>query len=115
MCLVASSPFDPAGGVAGRFRPVERCGEQPPDLADSERDQPGVSGRRVVWPGRRWRLCAGPVSEAGGCDRADRQGGHDQHDMAEDRGVEPGLALVQAEAALGELEALLNRPPLILL
>jgi hypothetical protein len=33
--------------------------------------------------------------------------------MPGDRGVEPGLALVQAEVALAELEALLNRPPLM--
>jgi hypothetical protein len=29
--------------------------------------------------------------------RSPRQSGHDQHDVADDRGVEPGLALVQAE------------------
>jgi hypothetical protein len=33
--------------------------------------------------------------------------------VPQDRGVEPGLALVQAEAAFSELEAFLNRPPLI--
>jgi hypothetical protein len=42
----------------------------------------------------------GAVPELGGGDRADSQGGHDQHCVAEDRGVEPGLALVQAEAVL---------------
>jgi hypothetical protein len=33
--------------------------------------------------------------------------------VPQDRGVEACLALVQAEAALSELEALLNRPPLM--
>jgi hypothetical protein len=53
---------------------------------------------------------AGVVPERRGGDGADRQGGHDQDNVAQDRGVGPGLALVQAEAALGELEAL---PPAI--
>ena len=43
--------------------------------------------------------------QLGGGDGADRQGGHDQHGVARDRGVEPGLALVQAEAVLAELKS----------
>src|SRR5215470_17243899 len=109
-CLVAASPFEPASGVAWWPGMPEGGGEEPLDLADGEGDQPGVGGRPVVWPG--WRRCrgAGAASELGGGDRADRQGGHDQHGMAQDRGVEPRLALVQPEAVLAELEALLRWP-----
>ena len=57
------------------------------------------------------RCRCGP--ELGGGDGADREGGHDQHGVPQDRGVGPGLALVQAEGVLAELEALLNRPPLM--
>lgn len=45
------------------------------------------------------------VPELGGGDGADREGGDDQDNVPQDRGIEPGLALVQAEAALLELEA----------
>jgi hypothetical protein len=43
-CLVASSPFEPADGMALRFRSTERVGEQSPDLADGEWDEAGVGG-----------------------------------------------------------------------
>jgi len=33
--------------------------------------------------------------------------------VAEDRGVQPGLALVEAEAVLAEFEIFLNRPLLM--
>jgi len=105
--------LEPAGGVAGWLRPVEGGGEEPLDLADGERDQPWVGGRLVVRPGGRRGLGVRAVAELGGGDGADRQGGHDQHGVPADRGVEAGLALVQAEAALPELEALLSRPPLM--
>ena len=36
---------------------------------------------------------------------ADREGGHDQHQVPQNRRVKPGLAFVQAEAALAELES----------
>jgi hypothetical protein len=40
-----------------------------------------------------------------GCgDGADGQGGHDEHEVAADRGVEPGLALVRAGVILSEVE-----------
>lgn len=39
-----------------------------------------------------------------GGDGADGEGGHDEHQVATDRGVKPGLALVQAGVVLGELE-----------
>jgi hypothetical protein len=46
------------------------------------------------------RPCAGAVFEQGGSDGADREGGHDQHGVPADRGVEPDLRLVQPEAVL---------------
>ncbi len=58
-----------------------------------------------------WRRCLGigAVAEQGRGYGADGQGGHDQHRMAEDRGIEAGLALVQPEAVLAELEILLGQ------
>jgi hypothetical protein len=92
------------------FGPFQFCCEQAPDLADGQRDEAGASGRRCVGPGWRGRLGIGAVPQLGGGDGADRQGGHDQDDVPQDRGVEPDLALVQAEAAFSQLEALLNGP-----
>ena len=74
-----------------------------------------VSGMRPSWPavasgqvgGRAWVPVRSP--EHRGDDGADRESGHDQHDVPEDRGIKTGLALVQAEAALCQFEALL--PP----
>ena len=104
-CLVAAPPLKPAGCVAGWIRPGERAGEQSPDLPDAERDEAGVGGRRGIRAGGRRRLAVGAVPEPGGSDGADCESGHDQHDMAQDCGVEPGLALVQAEAPFSQLEA----------
>jgi hypothetical protein len=112
-CLVAASPLEPSGGVAGWLGAAEGGGEQAFDLVDGERDQPGVGGRLFVGPGGRRSLRVGAVPQLGGGDGADGEGGHDQHDVPQDRGVEAGLALVQAEAALPELEALFSRPPLM--
>ena len=111
-CLVTASPLKPSGGVAGWLWTAEGGG-QALDLVDGERDQAGVCGRLVVQAGGRRGLGVGAFPQLGGGDRADREGGHDQHEVPQDRGVEPGLALVEAEAALSELEALLNRPLLI--
>ena len=110
---MAPSPFEPAGGVAGWVWLAEGGGEQPLDFADGERDQAGVAGRRLVWPDRRRCLGIGAVPELGGGDGADGEGGHDEHEVAADRGVEPGLALVEPEVVLPELEFFFNRPPLI--
>ena len=107
---MAASPVQPACGVAGRVRARESGGEQAPDLRDGQRDHPGVRRRRLVRRDGRRGLGIGAVAQQGGGDGADRQGGHDQHDVAGDRGVEPGLALVQAEAVLAELEILFHRP-----
>ena len=92
------------------FEGLDELASQILAFEDHQRDQPGVCGRPVGGPGGRRSLAVGAFPQLGGGDRADREGGHDQHEVPQDRGVEPGLALVQAEAALGELEALLDRP-----
>ena len=103
-CLVAA-PLELAGGVAGRFWVGKCAGEQAPDLGDGERDEAGSAGGVASSPaGAGLGIC--PVPEHRGGDGADRERGHDQHDVPRDRGAEPGLALVQAEAALPELKAL---------
>ena len=89
---------------------ADRAGEQSPDLADGQRDEAGLGGRRGVRAGGRRGRGAGAVTESRGGDCADREGGHNQHDVPQYRGLEPGLALVQAEAALSQLEALLHWP-----
>jgi hypothetical protein len=99
--------------VAGWLRVAKGGGGQALYLVDGQRDQPGVGGRPVSRAGRRRSLGIGAFSQLGGSDRADREGGHDQHEVPQDGDVEPGLALVEAEAGFPDLEALLNRPPLI--
>src|SRR6266487_1429427 len=96
--------------MAGWFRVVEGLCEESFDLGDGQRDHSGLGWWRLVRRIRRWGLGVGAVGEVGGGDRADGEGGHDQHGVTPDRGVEPGLALVQAEAVLAELEILLHRP-----
>ena len=59
---------------------------------------PGSGGGS--WPGR----------TGGGADGKNGQDGHHQHGVAGDRGVEPGLALVEPEAVLVELEIFFYRP-----
>ena len=94
---MAASPVQPVRGVSRRVEPEGAVGEQACDLGDGQRDHPGVGRRWLVRPDR-WRgLGIGAVAEHGGGDSADRQGGHDQYEVAGDRGVQPGLALVQAE------------------
>ena len=103
---MAAPPVQPVPGMGGRVRVQESCGEQAADLRDGQRDHPGLGGRRLIRPDWRRRLGIGAVFQQGGGNGADRQGGHDQHDMTGDRGIEPDLALVQAEAVLAELEIL---------
>jgi hypothetical protein len=105
--LVAASPCEPAFVVPARVRVLGAGGEQAFYLGDGQRDHAGVERRGLVRGDRGRRLGIGAVPELGGGDGADGQGGHDEHDVAQDRGVEPGLALVQAEAVLPELEILL--------
>ena len=88
-------------------------GEQALDLRDGQRDHAGLGGRWLTGPDRGRCLGIGAVFDQRGGDGADGQCGHDQHDVAGDRGVEPGLALVEAEAVLAELEIFLNQPPLM--
>ena len=71
---------------------------------------PGSAGGGWSGPDRGRRLGVGAVLQQRGGDGADGQGGHDQHGVAEDRGVEPGLALVEAEAVLAEFEIFFYRP-----
>jgi hypothetical protein len=75
-------------------------GEQPPGLGDGERDHAGVGGRGLVWECRGGWLGAGAAAELGGGDGADGQGGHDQHGVPGDGGVEADLGLIEPEAAL---------------
>jgi hypothetical protein len=105
--------LEPAGGVAGWLRAAQGVGEQVLDFPDAERDQAWVCGRLAAGSGWRRGLGVGALAELGGGDGADREGGHDQDEVAQDGGVEAGLALVQAEAVLGQLEAFLSRPPLM--
>jgi hypothetical protein len=88
-------------------------GEQPLDLRDGQRDHAGLGGWRLIRPDRGRCLGIGAVLELGGGDGADGQGGHHQHGVAGDRGVEPGLALVEPEAVLAEREIFFSRPLLI--
>jgi hypothetical protein len=85
-------------------------GEQASDLRDGQRDHPWARRWRLAGPGRRRRLGIGARFEQGGGDGADGQGGHDQHGVAGDRGVEADLGLIQAEAVLAQPEFLFHRP-----
>ncbi len=75
-----------------------------------EQDHAGVVRRRLVRGDWRRSLGIGSVPQLRGGHGADGQGGHDQHDVALDRAVQPGLALVQAKAVLPELEVFFCRP-----
>jgi hypothetical protein len=77
--------------------------QQPPHLKDGQRDLPGVRRRCLVRS-----LGIGAVPKLGGGDCADSQGAHHQHYEAEDRGVQPDLVLVQAEAVLARPAVLFN-------
>ena len=80
-------------------------GEQALDLRDGQRDHAGFRRWRLAGPDRGRCLGIGSVFHQRGGDGADRQRGHDQQGVADDRGVEPGLALVEPEAVLAELES----------
>ena len=102
-------PVQPVPGAAG----WGRVAEQARGFRHGERNHPQVGGRGLVrkyWGGR---LGAGAAAEQGGGDGADGQGGHDQHGVPGDRGVEPCLALVEREAVLSGLEIFFSRPLLI--
>jgi hypothetical protein len=82
--LVAAPPGQPAPAGAGR----RRMGEQPGGLGDGERDHSRVGGRGLIWPDRGGCPGVGAAAEQGGGDRADGQGGHDQHGVPGDRVIE---------------------------
>ena len=110
---MAAGPFVPVDDVRWGQGPGGQGSEEALDLRDGQRDHARVSWRRLVRPDR-WRgLGAGAVFQQGCGDGADGQRGHDQDEVAGDRGVQPGLALVQAEGILAELEYFFSRPPLI--
>ena len=85
-------------------------GEQPGGLGDGERDHSRVGRRGLIWPDRGGGPGVGTAAELGGGDGADGQGGHDQHGVPGDRGVEADLRLVQAEEVLAGPELLFNQP-----
>ena len=106
---MASSPFEPAGGVAGWLWLARAAASSRLTSWTVSGIRPG-SGAAVRLAGRAAGLGGGAVPELGGGDGADREGGHDEHEVAEDRGVEPCLALVQAELVLSELESFFYWP-----
>ena len=107
---MAAAPFRPLLGVAGSGG---MSGEHAGDFRDGQRDHPWVGGGWLIGPGG-WRcLGAGAVAQQGGGDGAGGQGGHDQHGVAGDRGVEADLGLVEAEAVLAKLERFFNQPLLM--
>ena len=87
-----------------------RMGEQPGGLGDGERDHSRVGGRWLVRPDRRGCPGVGAAAQQGGGDGADSQGGHHQHGVPGDRGVEPDLRLIEPEAALTRAEILFYWP-----
>jgi hypothetical protein len=73
----------------------------------------GSCPRRQAAAGRtglRAPLGIDPAPEEGGGDGADGRCGHDQHGVPGDRGVEPDLGLIQAEAVLPSPELLFRGP-----
>jgi len=108
-CLVALSPDDPVQVMGDVVAGVGEQVEQSFDLGDGERDQPDVLG---------W-LLVGVVGEdglwssgflGGGGDRADGEGGHGEHDVAQHGGVEADLTVVESEVVLAAFERFLDRP-----
>ena len=84
---MAAPPGQPVLSGTGRRRVSEQaCG-----LRDGERDHAGVGRRGLLWPDRRRRPGIAAAAQQGGGDGADGQGGHDQHGVPGDRGVEPDL------------------------
>ena len=110
---MAASPVEPVGGEPGRPGPIECRGEQAPDLADGEGNVTWVGGWFLVRARGRGGPAVDAPPELGGGDGTGRERGHDEDEVAADRGVEAGLALVEAEVVLPELESFLNRPLLI--
>ena len=110
---MAAGPCVPVDDEPPGQGPGGEGGEQALDLGDGQRDHAGLGGRRLICAD--WGRClgVGAVAHEGGGDGADGEGGHDEHGVAGDRGVEPGLALVEAEAVLAEFKIFFSRPLLI--
>ena len=101
---MAAGPCVPVDDKPSGRGPGGEGGEEALDLRDGQRDHAGLGGRRLICPDGGRCLGVGAVLQQRGGDGADGEGGHDEHGVAGDRGVEPGLALVKAEAVLAELE-----------
>ena len=110
---MAAGPCIPVNDKPPGHGPGGEGGEDALDLRDGQRDHAGFWRWRLIGPDRGRCLGIGAVFQQGGGDGADGQGGHDQYGVAEDRSVEPGLALVQPEAVLAEFEIFFSQPPLI--
>jgi len=93
-------------GVAGRAGPGGQAGCP----GDGQRDHARVSRGWLAGADRGWRLDVGAAPEQGGGDGADGQGGHDQHGVPGDRGVEPDLGLIEAEGVFPGPESFFHRP-----
>ena len=109
--LVSASPPRPSQ-VVGQLLPGagDQIG-QAFDLGDGQRDEPWVFGWLIVGAGRWWCEGVGDRAQRGGGDRAGSQGDHRENEVAQQGGVEPDLAVVQAEVVLADLEVFLHRPP----
>ena len=97
--LMPAAPPGPVQVVAGGAADSGGEVEQSFDLNDGEGNQPEIGRWRGGWVG--WcELRFGAGSGVGGGHGADREGGHDQHDVPHDRRVEADLGLVEAELSL---------------
>ena len=99
---MAAPPVQPVTGGPRRWR----VGEQAPGFGDGKRDHAGVEGRGLARPGWCRGAGIGAAAQQGGSDGADGQGGHDQHGVPGDRGIEADLGLIEAETVLAEMEVL---------
>ena len=107
---MAAGPGVPVDDKPPGQGPGGKGGEQALDLGDGQRDHAGFGRWWLVRAGGGRCLGVGAVFQQRGGDGADGQGGHDQHGVTEDRGVEAGLALVEPEAVLAEFEIFFYRP-----
>ena len=94
--LVVAPPVQPVRGMDWQGGPGEQAG----DLGDGQRDHAWVGGRWLVRPDWRWWPGIGAVFQQRGGNGAEGQGGHDQHGVPGDGGVEADLGLIEAEAVL---------------
>ena len=97
--LVAASPRQPVGGMAGWWGRCSRAASRRAISGTVSAIMPGSAGG-----GRPGRTGSGAGAPVPGLSRAaviaQMAAGHDQHGVPGDRGVEPDLGLVQPEAVL---------------